>query len=166
MKTITNLSDEQIKNRAYEIVRYQNFKTKIALKKMNCTMPKLTFDSGVAYIKRGTVNKAVLSTRLIKEIDNYLNKCVQPLTPMHSERRVIFSKKYQQKDAKPPVSNLEIVNNPVTSKFKYGVQIGHCIKVLDSEKEARGFIKGAKFVNKSIIANLVELELNKVEEEV
>lgn len=161
---LQNLTDEQIKNRAIEIVRYQNFKSKIALEKMNCTMPKIVFDSGVSYVRKGKINKQVMSKKMLEALDNCVKTCVQPLTPSFEERRIFRKNEFQKKDVTPPASKLEIVNKLVTSKFEYGVKIGDCIKMLDSEKEAKAFIQGAKFVDHEIEWKLVEMELNIVEE--
>ena len=131
---------------------------------MNCTMPKIVFDSGISYIRKGKINKQAMSKKMIEALDNCIRTCVQPLTPSSEERRIFRKNEFQKKDVKPPVSKLEIVNKPVTSKFEYGVKIGDCIKMLDSEKEAKAFIQGAKFIDHQIECKLVEVEFNIVEE--
>lgn len=159
-----NLTNEEIQVRAKEIVRYQNFRSKIALEKMSCTMPKMTFDAGVVYLKRGTINKAGLSSRLKDEIDKCVENYVQPLTPNPSERRRRYNRNYQKKDAQPPICKIEVVKKPVTSTFNYGIKVGDCIKMVDSEKEAKAFIRGMRFMEPHAEAVLVEIELSVLEE--
>ena len=154
------LTDAELEIRAREIIRYQNFKSKIALAKMNCDMPKVVFDSGVNYIRKGKINKRVMSKKLLKTLDNCVKNCLQPLTPSLEERRIFRKNEFQKKDVKLPVAKLEILNKSVTSKFEYGVKINDTIKIIGSEKEASAFIKGMRFMEPHAEAVLVEVEIN------
>lgn len=160
-QAIQRLKDEEIAKRALNIVKYQNFRTKVALTKMDVSVPRVVFESGVTYLKRGKKDPA-LSQKLKTEIDKCVSKCVQPLKPSHDEQRRFIKAPYQTKEAKPPVCNLPILKQKVSSVFDYGVKIGNCVKMFDNKKEALAFLDGARFANSNVEAVLVEVELRVV----
>ena len=95
-QAIQRLKDEEIAKRALNIVKYQNFRTEVALAKMDVSMPGVVFQSGVTYLKRGKKNLS-LSQKLKTEIDKCVSKCVQPLKPSHDEQRKFIKAPYQTK---------------------------------------------------------------------
>ena len=155
------LSDEEIKQRAMNIVKYQNFNTVIALEKMDTKMPVVTFEAGINYLKRGLVSKPI-SKKLKMALDECTHVCLQPLRPRQGEERKFKKAIYQNKEAKPPICSIKAVQK-ICNPSDYGVQINGSIKLFKSEIEAKGFMQGVNYVDSSIEMQLFEVKLNKVE---
>lgn len=158
-KVIENYKKQQIKQKAIMIVKYQNFKTNIALKKMEIKVSKPVYEAGVSYLKRGKIT-APLSNIMKEAIDTTIKECIQPLRPTSAEERKWKFPIYQSKEAKPPICALPIIHKKLTTKFDYGVLVNNCIKILDSEKEARIFLEGIKFINGE--GKLLEIEIKEI----
>lgn len=158
---LTHLKDGMLKERAREIVKYQNFTTKSAFSKMSQKMPLCVFNAGVVYLKNGTTNPHI-SNRLKSMLDECVSEHVQPLIPKDNERRKFkdtsYQKLYQDKKAKLPISTMPILNCSVSAQFEYGVQVGDFIRIWDSEKEARAFLEGVNFLSKVERGHLIEVE--------
>lgn len=155
------LSDEEIRQRAQNIVKYQNFNTAVALEKMDIKMPKIVFESGINYLKRGLVTKPI-SKKLKDELDHCTHICLQPLRPRPGEERKFRKAIYQNKEAKSPICRIKQVQK-ICNPCDYGVQINGSIKLFKSEIEAKGFMQGVKYIDNNIEMQLFEVKLNKVE---
>ena len=150
---------QEARQKALGIVKYQNFKPSIALKKMTCKIGHAAFEAGVVYLKRGKIT-APLSEIVKKEIDKLKEECVQPLRPSKEEQRRFMKPLYEGKDACPPVNLMKETKKKLTTLIEYGVEMEDCIKLCKSEEEARAFCKGVLFAGKE--AFLVTVEINKV----
>lgn len=115
---IEKLNEKQQYERGQEIVRYQGFKTDIALSKMKVKMPSCVFNAGVSYLKRG-IKTAPLSAKLKKVLDDCVANHIQPLTPSVSEKREFKKPIYQNKEAKPPVCNMAVTKKKLTAEFEW-----------------------------------------------
>ena len=156
-EAIRRLKEEEIARRALNIVKYQNFSTKVALAKMDTKVPRVVFESGVSYLKKGKRDHAI-SEKLKIELDKCVANCVQPLKPSHDEQRRFLKTIYQTKEAKPPICNLPVLKQKLSTVFDYGVQVGDCIKICKDEAEARAFLEGVNFMNKDSKGVLIEVE--------
>lgn len=180
MEMTTNLENlkESLKmkkfyNMAEYIIKYQKFKSSVALTKMNnldiSNSTKINyFNFGVAYLKTGNKHRALPST-LYACIDELVAKHVQPLIPKIEEERQEknWVKKFQKKEAVLPVSKLEIVNKPLTTNIEYGVKSNNNIMLMPSRDYALEFLAGLKKLNpnKEIEAKVVTVELGELSEE-
>lgn len=172
--SLENLKDDMTKKKAMEIVKYQNFKTRIALERMDVKMARQVFDSAVGYIRYKTHNPSIVTKSLKEAIDECIANHVQPLTPKEHEKRQVYarrsevqrlikeSKKYHSKDAVPPIAKLEIVKQPVVENFEYGVKQGDNIRLFKTETEAQFFINNASFFSREPL-KLVEVTINERE---
>ena len=167
--SLENLDQNLAQKKAVEIVKYQNFKTKIAMQKISYKMAKQVFDASVGYLKYGTYNEKVISKTLKKAIDEAVASHIQPLTPKDNEKRVARGdinkknkqKKYQAKNTVPPIAKLEILKKPGAEVFDYGVRVGDNIRIFQSEGAAKSFLNGLRFFC-SEKAELVEVKFNEV----
>lgn len=169
--SLDSIKENIVKQKAIEIVKYQNFKTRIALQRMNVKMARQIFDSAVGYIRYKTWNKTIVTKSLKEAIDECIAEHIQPLTPKEEEKRQLYarrsevqklireSKKYQSKDSVPPIAKLEIVKQPVVENFEYGVKQGDNIRLFKTETEAQFFINNASFFLKEPL-KLVEVTVN------
>lgn len=120
--------------------------------------------------KRGVLHKRTITKILKQEIDKCIANHVQPLTPKEDERRQ-FAKYERRKPRKisvhtePPVARLEVLQNPITETFDYGVKVENKIHLLDSENDAKAFIAGIKFIDPSYDAKVVEIKFEEVKYE-
>lgn len=142
------------------IIKYQNFATKAALKYAPEGYTPLSlqnyFTKGLSYMNKNI--KATGYSSLYKEMDSLLSTHLQPLTPPSDEVRQARKKRYQHKDATPPVAKMEIVRKPVTAKIIYGIQFEDSIKIFDCEDAAHWFNKGIEYV-KGEAGKIVTVEL-------
>jgi len=169
--SLENIKEDLIKKKAMEIVKYQNFRTKIALERMSVKMPRQVFDSAVGYIRYKTYNSSIVTKSLKDAIDECIANHVQPLTPKEEEKRGMYarrseiqklrkiSKQYQAKDAIPPIAKLEIVKQTVSENFEYGVKQGDNIRLFANEELATNFIQNVKFFTDKEV-KLVEVTVN------
>ena len=141
-KALRQKKDDTLNSIATWIIKYQKFKTRVALEHApkgyaKCTLMNY-FDFGVSHIKYG---KNTAGYRfLYQAIDELLQKHIQPLTPSAKDERKVYKKDYTRKDNPPPVAKLEIVNKPLTASYKYGIQRGDEIRLCPSEDYAQGYI--------------------------
>lgn len=161
---MARLFDEELFERlAYDVVKYQNFKTNTILAKLEYPFKNSTLrnyvDCGINYVKRKVKSK-IVSKCLYEYIDKALSEFVQPLKPNKYEQRTFYKINYTKKEQTPPVANLEIVNKPTIAKFTYGVKLGDTIKLFDHKAEAELFVNGAKFAGSDV--SLVSVELGEV----
>lgn len=161
---MARLFDEEIfKNLAYDIVKYQNFKTNAVLSKLNYPLKNSTLrnyvDCGVKYIKRKVKNGGV-SKYLYECIDKAIAEFVQPLKPNKYEQRTFYKIDYTKKEQTPPIANLEMVNKQVAAEISYGVKFGDVIKLFKHKADAEIFAGGIRFTGSDV--NLVTVELGEV----
>ena len=161
---LSNLTEElkkkRMENVALAIRKYQNYKSSIAVTKLDNSLTEstrknyLTF--GLAYIKTGKKHKVVPSS-LYDALDKVLNECVQPLTPSKEDKKREYKRDYSKKDVAPPVARLDIVKKPLTARVSYGVRIEDSVKCIDSYDRAVGFLEGLRYMgNKN--AKMVSFE--------
>ena len=121
-----NQLDELAKN----IVKYQNFKTKVALQYLGSHFSENTlktyFAKGVQYIKYGTRNKKIKS--LYESIDAVLASKLQPLTPSKEDKANTCPPRLPKKITKP-------IETQTTETFSYAIQSGKHIRIIDSETD-------------------------------
>lgn len=148
---------EPLKLIAKQIVQYQNFKPRIALKKMNhlhfskgMVTNYLTF--GRKYLREGFRHRGA-SSKLYNYIDEWKEKQLQPLVPKDDEKAIERKHTVRAIDTKAveePVRTVSIhAKSPlsVTSEFYYGVKIENTIKIFDTEKECKACLKGLKLAD-------------------
>ena len=144
---------------AETIIKYQNYKTNIAVSKMDNSLGKSTrlnyLMYGIRYLKT-EYKSCIVPSSLYKALDNCVEKHIQPLRPSADEAKRIYNRDYTRKENKPPVARLKMVQKPVTEKFTYGIKIGDKIALQKSEAEAKAFLNGAKFVDN---ANRLDIKL-------
>lgn len=173
--TLDNL-DEGLKKKKFMdmatfIVKYQKFKTSVAVEKMKDidianTTKSSYFSLGCSYLKTKE-RKRTMPPILYKCIDEVVNKCIQPLTPSIEEERKIKKQNYTKKEALPPVAKLDIVKQPIsTNNIEYGVKSGNTIMLMPNREYALGFLAGLKNLNKEkeIDAKVVTVEIGDINE--
>ena len=157
-----DLKEKRFHDIAKSIIQYQNYKSDIAISKMDNSLGKstrlnyLTF--GIKYLKTKEKSKIVPSSLYIA-LDKLIEQHLQPLRPNFDEQKRIYKRDYTKKSAKPPIVALKAVQKPLTTNFEYGIRIGNDIKILESEDIAKGFIQGLKFAgNNNAILVSVEVQ--------
>lgn len=169
---MARIDKETAMQQALGVIKYQNFKTRIAVEKIGNGITSLVFNSGVSYVKYGKIYTHVM-TNLMKEcLDECIAKCIQPLTPKEEERRENkkgAGRRCTSKNIQPPIARLEVLQQPIAETFEYGVKIGNTIRLLKSESEANVFMDAINLANYQIQADkqmkckLVEVKFNEVE---
>lgn len=148
-----NTVDFDLKDFAYNIIKYQNFQTNKAVKKIEANLKTTTkalyFNSGVRYIKTGIKNPTV-NKKVFEYIDLGMKECLQPLTPSENDKRRVFKNTYHKKDVKLPVQETlkKLSCNKLTERFEYGVRYDDTIKIFSSSHDAKMFLNGIRFVGK------------------
>jgi len=153
---------------AKEIVRYQLFKTEVALSHINyATLSKSTaiyyFNNAVRYLN-GKANS--LSKPFRANLDRF-SKEYTPLRPKEEDKRQDYSlrtnKPTETDNIKPdiikniPEPTLQLKR--ITEEIIYGIVFNNVIVTYDTEKELKAFKQGVKFVDNSI--KMKEICLNK-----
>lgn len=155
--TLENLTEKvtqnRLKNLAINIVKYQNFKTSVILKKIdNAGYSKQTLisyiNSGIAYINGG--NKFSKYGNIYKYIDEAIKDCVQPLTPAFNEKRDFSKSKFKNKNVEIPVQKVLNKIKVNAKQFQYAVKIENCLNIVENNDEAIGFNKCLAYMNKPI----------------
>lgn len=151
---LENLKEEvrqkQLRDFALAIVKYQDFKTKIAVEHVNYDSSRETienyFGCGVSYIKSNfKVKHRSIPPKIYDYIDEFIAQHVQPLTPSAADRRSEYKQRkniYHGKNAVPPIAKLEIVKKQITEKYDmYGIKLpnGHIIPC-KSEDYSAGYL--------------------------
>ena len=164
MTDFRNLPQALKDKKAYDIAliirKYQDFKTSVAVEKLDSSLSKGTRANyvmgGVSYIKTGKKHPCVPSS-IYAAIDKVVKECVQPLRPSETDKKREYKRDFKKKDITPPVARLDIVKKPVTTKITYGVRIEDSVKCIDSYDRAVGFLEGLRYMgNKN--AKMVSFE--------
>lgn len=159
-KALRQKKDDTLNSIATWIIKYQKFKTRVALEHApegyaKCTLMNY-FDFGVSHIKYG---KDTAGYRfLYRTIDGLLKKHIQPLTPSEKDARRVSKKDYTRKDNPPPVAKLEIVNKPLVTTYQYGIQTETTIRLCPSEDYAMGYLDALRESGDEI-SKIVTVEL-------
>lgn len=161
---------KRFENVAETIIKYQNYKTDIAISKMDNSLGKSTRINylmyGIRYLKTG-YKSCIVPSSIYKALDKCIEKHIQPLRPSESEKKRVHKRDYTKKNNNPPVSRLKMVQKPVTEKFTYGVKVNDNIVLQKSEIEAKAFLKGIRFLNNNNDNNneikLVAVTISEVE---
>lgn len=150
---------------AKEIVRYQLFKTEVALSHINyATLSKSTaiyyFNNAVRYLN-GKANS--LSKPFRANLDKF-SKEYTPLRPKEEDKRQDYSLRTNHKTTKPDIVKPDIIENipepkRITEEIIYGVVFNNVIVTYDTAKELNAFKQGVKFADNSI--KMKEIHLNK-----
>ena len=177
MSGFETLEDDLRKKRfsdiAKIIIQYQNFKNVIVCSKMPDDLSKSTKNNylnyGIKYLKDKT--KVNLVPKILYQcLDEWQEKCLQPLTPSFEDRKVVYSlrKKYEKKDAILPVNKvIENINTniKITAKVEYGVKVNEeTILLMQNKDYALGFVNGLKYCGKTD-AKVITLEIGDINEE-
>ena len=164
-KALDELKIKRFNDIAETIIKYQNYKTDIAVSKMDNSLGKSTrlnyLMYGIRYLKTG-YKSCIVPSSLYKALDNCVEKHIQPLRPSADEAKRIYNRDYTRKENKPPVARLKMVQKPVTEKFTYGIKIGDKIALQKSEAEAKAFLNGVKFVDNTLDIKLVSVNWDEV----
>ena len=160
------IQENRIKQLAYEIVKYQNYKVKYATANLPGDLASSTkanyFICGVKFIKNGTKNK-IVPVQLYEYITEAMNKHVQPLTPKESERRVERNINYTKRNVEHPAQKvLEIIKNQ--SPKVYAVKLDNTLVIQNTLNDARAFSSGINFLNPNSNASIVQLEITEVKD--
>lgn len=135
---LTDLSQYDLRALSRSIVKYQLFKVKSALHKLEGNFAPTTkfqyFKVGVQYLKTGC-KKDKVNPKLYDYLDECLSAHIQPLTPSLKDKAREYNRKKEQKVT--PVFNLP---QQVTEKFEYAVRNGNQIMVFDNEEQIKRFI--------------------------
>jgi len=153
---------------AEDIIKYQDFKIDIAAERMRGNLSIVTkrnyVINGRYYLKTGEkYNKYFQCPSLLKYIDIVQSEHLQPLVPkQHEQARIVKPKRkdYTGKEARPPITELQVVNNPICAKIEYGVRYNDMIYLAEDEKFARSFLRGIEATGHS--AKIVSVELGEV----
>lgn len=148
---------------ALVVVKYQDFKSKVAIKQMPKFLSESTrrnyFEAGVKYIKTQQKWKGGCKA-FYAAIDKTISDCVQPLTPRAEDARRVYKtrkKNYQSKDAVPPIKKvMESLNSVASTNFTYGVQIDDVVKIFNNSADAKLFLTGVTFAGR--VGQLVTVE--------
>lgn len=149
---LENLKEEMrkkgIRDFALAVIKYQNFKTNVAIKKINYDATDITktayFNCGVAYLRSGVIHKGIPS-KLYEYLDEFKKQCVQPLTPSENEKRQIRKRnKAAGRSAVPPVARLDIVKMPLTEHFEYALKCNNRFLLCRSKDFAEGYLEALK----------------------
>lgn len=163
---LDELKEKQFERVAQVIVKYQDYKRKIAVSKMDNALGKSTkmkyLAYGVRYLKTGYKCPTVPKS-LYLALDKCIETHIQPLRPSADETKRVYKRDYTKKDNVPPVSKLKIVQQPITEKFIYGIKMDDKIVLQKSELEAQAFIKGVKFLNDNANIQLVAVTISEVD---
>jgi len=151
---------------AEDLIKYQNFKTNIAIKHMRCNVSDTTkknyITSARYYLRTGKrYSTNNVGTALFNALDEALKKHVQPLTPKQSEQLKMLPLRkpnYTKKDAKVPIA--QMIPQKIISNFEYGVRYNDIIYLMGNEEEANIFIKGIMATGNS--AKIVSVEIGEV----
>lgn len=141
-KALQQKKDNTLISIATWIIKYQKFKTRVALEHApegyaKCTLMNY-FDFGVSHIKYGK-NQAGYNF-LYRTIDELLKKHIQPLTPSFKDARRVTKRDYTRKDNPPPVAQMKICQKPLVAKCQYGIQTETTIRLCISEDYAMGYL--------------------------
>ena len=135
---LTDLSQYDLRALSRSIVKYQLFKVKSALHKLEGNFAPTTkfnyFKIGVRYLKT-KVKEPKVNPKLYDYLDECLDSHIQPLTPSPKDKAREYNRKKEQKVT--PVFNLP---QQVTEKFEYAVRNGNQIMVFDNEDQIKQFI--------------------------
>lgn len=172
MTTLENLKEglkaKNLMDIAIAIVKYQKFKTPIAISKMPNNIKEATkvnyFTLGCRYLKNREKSKYVPST-LYNCIDELLSKHLQPLTPSIEEQKRTYNRNYTTKKAVPPVAKLDEIKRPITSNnIEYGVKMSNTdIKIFKNRDLAIGFARGLTYCGKENI-KVITMEIGDINE--
>ena len=166
--TLKNLykkvQENRLRNLAINIVKYQNFKTSVIIKKIdNAGYSKASLlgyiNNGISYIKTGKKIKQI--GVLCNYIDEAKANCIQALTPREDEKRL--EKPRKQKNI--PVQNvLKKLSQEVfpTKQKSLAVKVNDTIIIQSSEEEANGFIKGIKFMDRNLNVSIINISYEEI----
>lgn len=128
-------ADIKEKRIAKGIIQYQNFRTNIALERIDFTgygksSAIMLFNTGVAYLNTGNI--ASRGFGKIKQYIDEMRKQYTPLTPKESERRIKCGGKKRTATIIEPKVN---VQPKVTETFIYGVETSKGIIPYQKEED-------------------------------
>ena len=160
------IKKKQLFDFGFTIVKYQKFRTSLIAEKVKFEGTPATITNyinlGVSYIKNKTKHQRVPAA-IYEGIDEALRTHVQPLTPLMREERRVYHRDYSKKKNIPPVAKLDIVTNPITAKFEYGIKFpDNSIKLCQSKDYASGYIDALKSLNKLSEYKLVAVEISDI----
>ena len=149
-EALNDLKLKRFENIAEIIIKYQNYKTDIAISKMDNSLGKSTRINylmyGIRYLKTG-YRSNIIPTNLYNFLDKCIEKHIQPLRPSEAEKKRQIKRDYTKKENNPPITRLKMVQKRVTEKFVYGVKVNENIVLQKSETEAKAFLRGIRFLN-------------------
>lgn len=165
--TLDNLTEKvrenRLRNLAKNVVQYQDFKTKAIIRKIdNAGYSESTLrfyiDKGISYIKNGKRHREL--GNFTEYIDEYINKCIQPLTPSKYDKRKFIARNFPITETTcTPNSPVQMVLNKLNNKnYKIAVQTGNLLCMVDGEDQANGFMQCLQVFNKEgqIVRIIVE----------
>lgn len=164
----TDMEAKKWRQIAEDVIKYQDFKIGLAAERMRGNLSHATkrnyVINGRYYLKTGKkYSKHFQSSSLFKYIDMVKDEHLQPLTPKSDEAlRVILPRKknYAKKEAIPPISQMDIIKNPICAKIEYGVKYNDMIYLMENEKFAQVFVKGIKATGNE--AKIVSVEIGEI----
>lgn len=144
---LSPFKDTKEKIMARSIIQYQDFRTEIALEKMNYigyaeSTARVLFNTGVRYIKSGKLPERENGFKKVREYINELKPKYTPLRPKDSERstRTLRQNNYNRKPKqKEPV--IEATVPKITEKFNYGLNIDGKFQIFNTEFERACYLK-------------------------
>ena len=158
--------ENRLRNLAINIVKYQNFKTKAILAKIDHEGYSKTsivsyIQHGISYIK--TNKRDGKAGNIFNYIDEAIQKCVTPLIPKDNEKRVFINRKPK----KLPIQNvLKKINEQAISKENnrfLGIKIGDKIIIKESLDEIKAFQEGLIFMGNND-SKIVKVKIEEVSE--
>ena len=166
--TLENLTETVKENTFNElakwIIQYSKFKIESAMKFAPSGYFASTLDS-----YRRLAERYFNENKKERYYDNLYNalgtqsKKYQPLTPSAIDRKRIYVRKDKSylKAVQSPITKLDIVNQPVCAKIKYGIQFDDTVLLFDKEDFARYFNKGIEHAGGEA-GKVVTVELGEV----
>lgn len=165
----SDLNEKKWRQIAEDIIKYQDFKFKVAIDKMRGSLSDVTkknyITSGRYYLKNGKTYDGLSATpSLYRFIDIVKSEHLQPLIPSEQDRARITKprkKDYTKKNAELSISKMDIIKTPTCAKFEYGVRFGDIIYLMKNEEFAKVFAKGVIATGNN--ARIVSVEMDDIE---
>lgn len=170
--TLENLTEKvkenNLKNLAKNIVKYQNFKTSVVLNKIDTlgftrSTIKTYIDCGINFVRKG-IKYPHVNKSLYLYIEECLKEHMQPLTPTFEEKRVILKQSVKKETVLPVQNVLEKLQKQSVSELQtkfYGIQLENRIILQDTKEEANAFYNGLVFMGNNN-AKIVKVKIEEI----
>ena len=171
---LTPFKTEEFKTQPMELLlkqiyKYQKFKTKSILQKIN----RLSFTTGTVtgyvsiakkYLNTGIKVEKVVSPRFYQILDDLKAKHEAILTPSDKDRATVYKQRKPRKQTPSPTPT-RVVEPPKYTEIipdQYGVKIQNVIKLFANKEACDAYMECFKEFNKELPVELVKVEFEVV----